>query len=275
MNLLTKLENKYLKYLAELLDYGVLRLKKLNGTKFQFGHLPSFLLFNHIAIHNYSEAIYLLCKDARPHAAYVLLRSIFEASTNLEYIKCGDSERKLALFAKKGFIERKKIANGFDQFINKYPKRKKSLSILEEKIINKMKQFSEDHIKGIDGANKLNRDEKYLDIYERSREIDRNALDSEEVGNNELYYHLVYRYLSPYAHLNSYGLEMFVDSGTNGRIKFILGKSKDISVIVTQTHLYYFASLIGLFEKKIIDGEIAEKYNKYYEELKNNRDRKS
>ncbi|MCX6764546.1 MAG: DUF5677 domain-containing protein [Candidatus Nealsonbacteria bacterium] len=275
MNLLTKLEKKYLKYLAELLDYGVLQLNRLNGTKFQFGHLPSFLLYNHIAIHNYSEAVYLLCKDSRLHSAYVLLRSIFEAHTNAEYIKFGDSERKLSLFAKEGFIVRKKIADCFDQFIKKYPQKKESISVLEEKNINKMKEFSGSHIKGIDNANKLNQNEEYPDILRRSIEIDKNSLDIEEKGNSELYYHLVYRYLSPYAHLNLFGLETFVDEGIDGDIKFILGRSNNVSTIIMQTYAYYFVSLNGLFEKKILDGEIIEKYKKYFKEFKNNRDLKT
>ena len=124
MSSLTKIERRHLKYLSSLLNYGSPQLKSRSDTKFQFTHLQNFLLFNQVVIHNYSEAIYLLCKDARPHPAYVLLRSIFEANTNAEYIKCGDSERKLALFAKDGFIEREKIANGFDQFIKNILKRR-------------------------------------------------------------------------------------------------------------------------------------------------------
>lgn len=268
MNLLTKLEQKHLKYLSDVLDYGLSQLKSRGDKKFQFSHLQKFLLFNQVIIHNYSEAIYLLCKDVRPHATRVLLRSIFEAYINAEYIKCGDSERKLALFAKDGFIERGKIANGFDQFIKKYPKKKGALSVLEEMSINRMKEFVKRNITGVDGANQLNPKEEYPDILSRSIKVDEAILDPEEKGDNELYYHLVFRQLSPYAHPNAFGLEMFVEDKPGGDKLLLLGHSRDVDGIVLQTYLYYFVSLNNLFQHKILDGEMPNKYHKYYEELK-------
>lgn len=268
MSLLTRAEQKHLKYLSSLLDYGSSQLRNRNGARSQFTHLQNFLLFNQVVIHNYSEAIYLLCKDARPHAAYVLLRSIFEAHTNAEYIKYGDSERKLALFAKKGFVERRKIANGFDQFIKKYPQKKGSISVLEGKSVDEMKEFVKRHIAGVDSANKLNQKERYPDILLRSIKIDEAISDPEEKGNNELYYHLVFRQLSPYAHLNAYGLEMFIEEGIDGSKVFLLGRTKDVHIIILQTYLYYFVSLMGLFQYKVLDGKMPDKYQKYFDELK-------
>ncbi|OGZ34773.1 MAG: hypothetical protein A2V60_01430 [Candidatus Portnoybacteria bacterium RIFCSPHIGHO2_01_FULL_39_19] len=263
MNFLTKIEQKHLEYLAKLLKYGSSQLKMKSGDNLHFTHLQSFLLFNQVAVHNYSEAICLLCKDARPHAAHVLLRSLFEAYTNAEYIKSKDSEKRLALFAREGMIERNKIANGFEQFIKKYPKKKNSLPVLEEKSIDKMKKFSEGHIKGINNANKLNQKEVYPDIVSRSIKIDEEIPDSEEKGNSELYYHLVFRLLSPYAHLNAFGLEMFTEKGLD-----IIGQAKDVHHIILQTYLYYFSLLKNLFQHKILDGEMPDRYQKYFKELK-------
>jgi len=268
MGLLTKVEQGHLKYLKRLLDYGSLQLKMGNSFKSQFTHLQNFLLFNHVAIHNYSEAIYLLCKDARPHPAHILVRSLFEAYTNTEYIRHGDSERKLALFSKEGFAERKKIANGFDQFIKKYPSKKNSLSILKEETIEEMKIFAERHINGIDSANKLNQKDKYPDILRRSIEIDKDVLDSKDRGDAELYYHLVFRYLSPYAHLNAGGLEAFLEKKADNDMTFITGQAGGIHTITIQTYLYYFASLKNLFQEQILDGKMPDIYQKYFEELK-------
>jgi len=268
MNLLTKIEKKHLKYLSRLLDYGSPQLKSRSGARIQFTHLQNFLLFNQIAIHNYTEAIYLLCEDARPHAAYVLLRSLFEAYTNVEYVKFGDSERKLALFAKNGFFERGKIANGFDKFIEKYPKRKESISVLEEKRIDGMKEFVRRHIIGVDSANQLKLTDKYPDIFIRSTEIDKNVSNPKNKGDNELYYHLVFRYLSPYAHLNAFGLEMFLEKELNKEEIFQLGRAKDVHLIILQTYLYYFVSFNNLFQHKVLDGHMPAKYQKYFEELK-------
>lgn len=268
MSLLTKIEKKHLKYLLRLLNYGLSELKDRSGTRLQFTHLQNFLLFNQIAIHNYSKAIYLLCKDARPHAAYVLLRSLFEAYTNVEYVKFGDSERKLALFAKEGLLERRIIANCFDQFIKKYPQKKGSISVLEEKRIDDMKKFVRRHITGVDSANQLNPEDKYPDLLSRSREIDKNTSDPKDKGDNELYYHLVFRYLSPYAHLNAFGLGMFLEKELNKEEIFQLECAKDIHPIVLQTYLYYFVSFNNLFQHKVLDGQMPAKYQKYFEELK-------
>lgn len=267
MDLLTEIEKKHLQYLAELLDYGSSQLEKIDNTKFEFSHIQSFLLFNHIAIHNYSEAIYLLCKNARPHSAQVILRSLFEANTNSEYIKIGNYKRKLALFAKEGFLLRKKIANGFKNFIEKYPHKKDSLSVLKTENIERMEKFAGDYIVGIDSANKLRPKDKYPEIYKRLIEIDKKS-SRKRKGNAELYYPLVFRYLSSYVHLNAFGLENFVEKEDDGAITFILGQTKQIHPIIIQTYLYYLVSLNDLFKKNILKDKISNKYQKYYNELK-------
>lgn len=35
-----------------------------------------------------------------------------------------------------------------------------------------------------------------------------------------------------------------------------------------QTYLYYFASLESFFQKKVLDGKMENKYQKYFKELK-------
>lgn len=184
--LLSEIEIKHLKYLSELIDYGSSLL--MNISKQDFTKLQNFLLFNHVAINNFSEGIYILCLDARPYPAYVILRSLFEAYTNTEYIKQGDSTRKLSLYAKEGFSVRKTIANEFEGFVKKYPERKNSLSVLKDPNIQDLKNFTEKYIGGIDLANKFQEKESYPDLLSKSREIDKNNDGANQKGESELNY---------------------------------------------------------------------------------------
>jgi hypothetical protein len=269
MGLLTDLEIKHLQYLAEILDYGASHLKIAEGFESRFDHLQHFLLSMHAGVHNFAEAIYILCKDSRPNAASVLLRSLFEAFINIDYIKQGDTEKKLALFSREGFKVRGKIARDFENFIKKYPHKENTLSLLNRKTLGEMKEFAYHRIKGIEKVNNLSSNDYYSnDLRFLCEEIDKAEVDLEKRGDKELSYMLIYRYLSPLAHLNCLGLEYFADNQGDSII-YNLGQKNGIHIIVVETYLYYFNSMNNLFEEKIIDGIFDDKYKLYCDEIKN------
>lgn len=266
--LLSEIELKHLKYLRTIIDYGAARMEEVNVAN--LNHLQSYLVFNHTVVNNYSEAVYILCKDARPHGAFVILRSLYEAHINSEYIQIGDADRKLALFAREGFYTRQTIANEFERFVKKYPKKRGSISVLQEGSISSLKIFAAKYISDINIANKLTKEDKYPDLLTKSREIDNNV-SGDDKGLAELYYHLVYRFLSPYAHLNAWGLEMFIHRNPDNSINLDLGQTEKVHLIIAQVYLYYYDSLESLFKHKILNGELPRKYINEYEEIKNSK----
>ena len=216
VSLLSEIELKHLNYLGELIDYGASRIQGVDQNK--LGHLQSFLIFNHAVVNNYSEAIYTLCKDARPYAAFVLMRSLFEAHISSEYIKIGDSEKKLALYARKGFQTRNSINNDFDAFTKKYPSKRDSVDVLKEENIKSLREFVDQYISSMNSANKLTDTDTYpRDLLSMCRKIDESAAGDEK-GEAELMYHLVYRFLSQLSHVTPFGLEMFAARDPDGTI---------------------------------------------------------
>ncbi len=269
LNLLTEIELKHLNYLSELIDFGVSRIQGVDQNK--LGHLQSFLIFNHAVVNNYSEAIYTLCKDARPYAAFVLLRSLFEAHITSEYIKIGDSEKKLALYARDGFRTRNTINNEFDAFAQKYPSKRGSLAVLEEENIKSLREFVEQYISDINSANKLTNTDIYpRDLLDMCRKIDESAVGDDK-GEAELMYHLVYRYLSQLSHITPFGLEMFADRDPDGTINLDLGQSKRVHLVIVQTYLYYHSSFQDLVKHQVLEEGLPKKFQDEAEEIKSSK----
>ena len=90
---LTNTDVQRLGKLGEMIDTGASEFTK----KIKLDSLSlkqELLYFNFIAVNNYSEAIYILCKDMRPYPAIVILRSIVEAFINTAYILTHNSDKR-------------------------------------------------------------------------------------------------------------------------------------------------------------------------------------
>ncbi|MES2315092.1 MAG: DUF5677 domain-containing protein [Patescibacteria group bacterium] len=263
-NLLSEKEKVHLNYLAEIINFGADELRDSVKTE-SFSYLQNFLLYSFVPVHNFSESIHILCKDSRPHAAQVLLRSIFEAYMTTEYIKSFDTEKRLALFAKDSFKNRKGFACELENFINRYPNLENELPILKRTSIVSLKEFADKHISIIENSNNII-GEQLPSFIERVKQIDC-EVSVENKGKNELNYHIIYRQLSLYTHLNSWGLELFSKQDSKS-VVYSLGQEKDVDHIIVYTYLYYFDLLFNLFDKKVLLGELPVKYKKWFEEMR-------
>jgi len=257
---------KYIQYLSEILDFGTSELQtKVNSDK--HSHLQNFLLFSFIPIHNYSEAILTLCKNSRPHASNVLLRSIFEAYMNIMYVKSTDTEKRLALFAKGSFKGREKLLKRFTELSILYPHLKDKYAILEKDNLISHKEFVDKHIQAIDLGNDLNEDDNYEEqLLERIKQIDKEA-PKDKAGMNEFNYRTMYSLLSQYTHLSPWGLELFIKQGSKSII-YTLGQDVGGDEIIGQTYLFYFELLLGLYENKVLSGEMPIVYRTWFDEFK-------
>jgi hypothetical protein len=263
---LTQEELKHLNYLAQILDFGTseLQTKVKDGTH---THLQNFLLYSFVPVHNFTEAIYCLCKDSRPHAAQSLLRSVFEAYMNTKYVKNADTEKRLALFAKDSFMARKGFAIELENFVKRYPDLRDKSVLLGKESIKSLREFADTYVKAIEDGNNIKGKEAHpRHLIDKVKQLDKEA-SPEETGMYELNYHIMYRQLSLYTHLNSWGLEGFVAQGPESII-YTLGQDTGVDMIIGQVFLYYFDLLDDLYAHKVILGKMPEDYKKWFEELK-------
>ena len=264
VNLLTEKEKIHLDYLSKTLDFGADELNRQVQSD-DLNYLQNFLLYSFVPVHNFSESIFLLCKDSRPHTAQVLLRSIYEAYMTIEYIKNADTDKRLALFAKDSFRTRKGHICELESLVKRYPHLENSTPVLEKTNIASLRKFVEDHLSGFKSANGLDGEDlpKFIEMI---KQMDKESVGDKK-GRHELSYNIMYRQLSQYTHLSSWGLELFASQGPD-TITYSLGQEKEVDYIVGQTFLYYFDLLDGLYKHKVLQGEIPKIYRDWFNEVK-------
>ncbi len=264
---LTEKEKRDLDHLKNLLDFMSNEIKTKIVKGYKHTHLQNFLTYSFVYVHNMSEAIYVLCKDLRPHAAQSLLRNIFEALAHIEYIKSSDTEKRLALFAKDGFSKRIPAINNMKEVDQKYPNLKDKSGAVKASTEPSLTDFVNNHIRGIESGNNLLPEDIYpKTIPEIIKALDKEGPESVK-GMNELNYNLVYRQLSSYTHMSAWGLGNFINE-KDGEIIFDLGQHEEVDHIIGLLYLYYFGVANYLYDEKVLEGKMPHIYQVWCDEFK-------
>lgn len=242
--LLTEKEEKLLGQFRELLEFGAKIFEnhlKIDTNSRDFK--KNFISFYFGAIHNYSESIYVLCKDSRPHAATVILRSVLEAFINVIYLMNTNSNLKIAKFAISDFEERIKVLKQFKVFVAKFPKWEGKDNLTTTKDLDNMIAFNQKHKEGIEKGNRFYKSTKILkDLRARAEAYDKKT---KKEGNWEFNYLLVYKYFSNFTHLSISGIEGFFNK-EDGDEHFDLGQSKGVESHLAMCFGIYLALLSNI-----------------------------
>ncbi|MCC2630725.1 MAG: hypothetical protein K0S38_534 [Candidatus Paceibacter sp.] len=254
MELLTDKEKIVLENLRVILEFGASLFPKLNVPISAETLTPKkdYALFNFGAIHNYSESIYVLCKDSRPHSAHVLLRSIFEAYVNTLYFLNTNSNLKLIKAVVEDLTDNRiKVLNGFAKLIKKYPEWENRSSLTNYATLNDLLNHTQKTIDFVKNNNRFHSTTKIgKNFRDRVEALDK-KITTKIRGNWEFNYLLVYKYFSTYTHLLMSGLENFVTK-KDKQISFDIGQSKDVEPIVVTTYAFYYNLLIYLKSRSVI-----------------------
>ena len=266
---LTQKDLRFLESFRELLEFGG---GLFNNQSFQLPQQESFykrnfLLLTFGAIHNYAETVYILCKNMRPQAAIVLLRSIFEAYLNMHYLMNVRSNKRLALYVVKDVREHIKIVNSFLSLIKRHPRLENKYGMTTKATLDAMKKKHEDIEASMRSLNKIPITLGLKSLEERAREYDRRIGSKARKGEMEFNYHLLYRQFSSCAHLTPTGLQEFIKDTPEGR-EFILDQSEKIEPVVTTTFQLYLNLLKYLDKWKLISKDISfKKFNRILKEM--------
>jgi len=218
-----------------------------------YSHLQNYIFFAHKPIFSFAEAILILCENKKSNAAKVLLRALFEAHIDIIYHQIKDSEQRLAFSAKRMFDERITILNEIQNLIKRYPNLEvhDETKLFNNKYLTKALTDQNTHKQAILRANPNLNGTKHLQ--EKAKLCEEGEVKNSEPGSFERMYSLIYRQLSPVAHLNIEGLQEFVGQDKYGRIFFHEGGNGDF--IATQAVEISIAFSKDLYDNKILTGE--------------------
>lgn len=204
---------------------------------------------------NYTEAIIILCREGKYNAGAALIRCLFEAHINIIYHQTGDSKRRLAISAKHQAVENRKIVVGILKLIEDYPNQESSnTSALFNKIyLNQRLEEINRTIDSISQPNDLRKDDKDPKLIEKAKACDSEDINEAEPRHFQGMYELVYRYLSPYVHLNIQGLQAFVVKNDAGKLVF--QENVDESTLISQSVAICIALARDLYENEVLIGD--------------------
>lgn len=268
--LLTEKEEELLEQFRGLLEFGADIFEKYlqldTGSR---DFKKNFISFYFGAIHNYSESVYVLCKDSRPQAATVISRSILEAFINVIYLMNTNSNLKIAKFAISDFDERIKVLKQFKAFIVKFPKWIGKSPLTTTQDLDNMIAFNQKRKEAIEKGNKFYKSTKILkDLRARAEAYDRKTRKD---GNWEFNYLLVYKYFSNFTHLSISGIEEFFSKDDGGK-HFDLGRSKRVEPHLAVNFGIYLALLNNIKKRGYIPKNVSLKtFNQQVTKMRKNK----
>lgn len=206
------------------------------------------VLMCYAVTHNYTEALVSLCRNKKVEAASVLLRSVFESSVKTQYVLEGQGpRRRFALFAAGSAINKRRVAYGLLDFLKRRPELEGTDELLSRPLLEALIEKQDADLKIV--ADKFG-DTELPTLLEMAR-----ALDG-EAANWEYTYHVMYRHLSPYAHLDAEGIDHFINKSSAGGFTLLLSESeKDGSHLILTAYVIYLSLLLKLREHRLIPND--------------------
>jgi hypothetical protein len=221
-------------------------------------HIQKYLYFTVGPVFNYTEAIIILCKEKKFNAALSLLRSLFETHINIQYYTSDNNDKKLAIAAKKVFDSRLAVVNAFKKLVKDYPN---FLSNDSSSLYNKdyqdktLEEINKDRSAIIKKYNLTDQD-KDPKLIKKTKLCDTAKIPDAEPGHFELMYHLVYRQLSPFVHLDIEGIDHFINKDQSGNY-FVTEKPNE-DLLISQSINICVALVKDLYDNKVINSDRSE-----------------
>ncbi|MFZ2886585.1 MAG: DUF5677 domain-containing protein [Minisyncoccia bacterium] len=220
-----------------------------------FSHIQHYILFFSHPLFSFTDSIVILCQNGKFNSAQVLLRSLLEAHINIIYHQVADTERRLALSAKELQDSRFKVLSEIKDLIRLYPNQRdqdQSKLFNEIYLDSQIERVKREQL-AIKRANNLSINEKPPGLRDKAIACDAGDVKNAEPGSFQRMYTLIYRQLSPAAHLDVEGLQYFVDKNDDSSLVFTDGDSGDH--LIRNAIDICLAYMKDLFDSKILDGE--------------------
>ena len=228
----------------------------------QKSHLQKYLYFVYYPLFSLAESIIILCDNGKDHSAKILLRSLIEAHINIIYHQVADSEYRLSLSAKGGFDIKAKNIKGLKDLIRRYPNLRSTdpTKLFSEKWLDNAGEWVDIERQAILKGNSLKETDQELDLLSKAIKCDEAHIKNAESGHFQRMYHIIFRQLSPTAHLNIEGIQTFVDEKEAG--KYLFTDSDDRNLLISEAIDICVALTKDLYECGVLEGNIPDTADK-------------
>jgi hypothetical protein len=250
---LEKLKDEFFNLKTEIND--LFGLEDRSG----YSYLQNYIYYAHYPIFSFTESVIILIDKGKSHVANVLLRTLFEAHIDVIYHQLGDSKERLALSARRIFDERIIALREIEKLIKDNP------NLISADVTS---LFNKTHLEGAIKDQEAHRTEilngnpnlqkiKKVHLSEKARLCDEGQVKGAEKGHFGRMYSLIYRQLSPVAHLNVEGLQNFVEQDQSGKQFFSDGDEGDF--IIGQAVEICLAFTKDLFDTGVLGGDYIDR----------------
>ncbi len=233
--------------LGKLLDFGADCIKRQNIKVLRLKGAKRIFFPMLVAAHNYTEAIFALCKENRTPPSSSLLRSLCENYINAKFLLCNKRKHAHVIYLD-GLIEKKKQLNDTQAFLKKNPHRAaetglstnevdkalKKVAAREKKVRTKIDTFLGNLILGTQGR------AKHADEYNTNKHAKSASL--------EWIYILIFRTLSSATHINFLEFTRYFKLEAQEIVIFLSGNSDETPIIVALAN-YLYKEILGTFLK--------------------------
>lgn len=259
---LNEYDQNVLNELAEMVNFVKDELVKRTIYKHKLTPKQTLVISMFAAVNSYTEAIFELCKQSRPEAAIVILRSIVEAYINSNFVLGYPNNKLLWIFAIEDSYYRKSFVQLQQEYYTRCPKQrgkiliKKKLKELQLLIEKELQDYSSKL--GISFKNKGEFDQAWRNLIDRAQSVDKRLAkrQKDRAGGLESTYLLVYKYFSEYTHLQMRGLQHFWIKTDNGDSLLIDKNPENMSHVLAMTYILYLYFSNRLKQYKLIENSL-------------------
>lgn len=250
---LSKEHRKIARLFYRLKDYIDRKVTQLDTET--LSHFQFYLFFIYGPVASYSDTVVILCKNNKHNAAYAILRSLYEAHFNIAYHSIGNSEKKLAISARKQFIEQLKGLRGINESLVRHKDMQSPdfSSLYNLKHLTELIELTESRIEAILLSNSLTDADRDPVLIEKATRCDEAKIKGASPGHFVMMYQMVYRLLSPYVHLDIQGLENFISK--DEAEKYYFNEKPDNHLLIPPAIAIYVALVKDLYDEKLLIDE--------------------
>lgn len=240
--------------LADLLNFGAHCLEKQNVRVLKLRGARKVLFGLMVAVHNFVESIFSLCRESRTQACEALLRTLCDGLINVKFLYCAPRKHCHVIFLD-ALTEKKKQLNHGLAFLKQNPQYATEAKLDTKDILRSLKQVEQSEKAT---QNKIDQypGKVISGTLERAKFVDsHNKTKNKKSYPLEWIYALIFRTLSAPTHLNFLNFPSYFKIEGNEIVVLLScdpAKLPDILSLTSYIYKNILATFLGVFKSSLI-----------------------
>lgn len=236
---------------AECFEHQKVDILKLRGAK-------KVLFPMLMAAHNYTEGVWVLCRENRSHPCFTLLRSLCDNLINAKFLYCSPKKHSHIIFLD-AVIEKRKQLNHALEYLQQNPERLSETRVTIKDVAKSLQDVMAqekntrtkiDNYPGdlISGSLKRTR---HVDGHNKKRKSRTNSL--------EWFYIQIFRTLSSSTHVNFLDFPSYFKQEEKEIVVFLSGNPDDIGAVLSLAD-YLYKEVLNMF-LRVFKSPLKKQFN--------------